>query len=250
MMKKIPAIVSVHDVMPSTFSNVQFLLETKLKQLRPEHILLLVVPGLEWNDAQIAQLKRWQRQGYELAGHGWVHQAKTISTWYHKLHSLLISRTAAEHLSLTESELVSLLKKNIDWFKQHEFELPQYYVPPAWALGRISREALREFPFLGIESTTGIELIQESKRRRLPLVGFEADTPCRAAFLRIWNRYNTYIAKTLRPVRISIHPYDHELLISDQLSFFLDRAETQHWRSVFEDVPAFLELDESHNNTP
>jgi predicted deacetylase len=246
MTKKRPSVISIHDVMPHTLANVERLLATVLADIHPSHIMLLVVPGLPWQPEQIEQLKQLQSKGYELAGHGWTHNVQKIQTIYHRLHSFFISRDAAEHLSKTEQELLAMLEQNLGWFKQHDFKSPKFYVPPAWAMGRISQSTLRELPFSCVETTRGFHDLRTGRRCLLPLVGFEADTRFRAAFLRVWNRLNCWLAKTLRPLRISIHPFDDEYLIRDQMHQLIQEAQTVHWSSVFEsaDSPKF---DRSHN---
>lgn len=243
-----PSVISIHDVMPHTLSRVERLLATALVRVPPAHVLLLVVPGLDWEPEQIESLKRLQNQGYELAGHGWVHKVDGIRTFYHKLHSFFISRDAAEHLSKTEQELISLLEQNIGWFKQHDFKSPKFYVPPAWAMGRIRESTLREFPISCVETTRGFLDLRTGRRRLLPLVGFEADTGFRAGFLRIWNRLNCWPVKALRPLRISIHPFDDDYLIRDQMHQLIEEAQTIHWSAVFK--PTFsAKFDRSHNET-
>jgi predicted deacetylase len=228
-----PAIISVHDVMPSTLGKVVNILETTLSDVPKEHVLLLVVPGLVWSPEQIVQLKALQNRGYELAGHGWHHGVKEIKTVWHRLHSVFLSRRAAEHLSLNVGELEQLLTNNYQWFKTHDFKLPKFYVPPAWAMGCISREALKRLPFYCYEYTTGCFDSGSGEFRVLPLVGFEADTRLRAWFLRIWNRINLQQAKALRPLRISIHPYDLDYRLSGQLRHIVNHCESVHWSSIF-----------------
>ncbi len=228
-----PAIISVHDVMPHTLDRVEQLLVNELQQFDPQCVLLLIVPGLDWSPGQMMRLRAFEAQGYELAGHGWVHCTRQINSVYHRLHSLFLSRTAAEHLSYNENELVQLLNNNYRWFKNHDFKLPKFYVPPAWAMGRICRSSLQCLPFCGYETTSRIIDVRSNQSKRMPLVGFEADTKLRAIFLQCWNRLNFCWSSPLRPLRISIHPYDTDYLIADQLQLMLTQVYAVHWRSLF-----------------
>lgn len=207
------AIVSIHDVMPETIGNVANILE-RLPFIPPAKIALLVVPGLVWTAPQLTQLRQWQADGYELAGHGWLHLTSNITTPYHKLHSRLISRNVAEHLSLSESAVAALVDRNFEWWMAQRFALPTLYVPPAWALGNLSRATMNELPFRFFETNVGLYDSEAYKLTRLPLVGYEADTLVRTAFLRGWNWLNVQISSAERPVRISIHPYDFEYRLS------------------------------------
>lgn len=232
------ALVSIHDVMPETLERVG-----RLLALMPEPVfcgvVLLVVPGRDWQPSAVAQLMRWQRQGLELAGHGWSHRAESIRGWYHRCHSRWVSRHAAEHLSQPRDALCELLERNYRWFSHQGLHPPSLYVPPAWALGALRREDLAACPFSYIETARGLWHLPSGRRRALPLIGFEADTPARAALLRAWNRANGLWAGSARPLRLSIHPYDDELLLSDQLRHWLSRiSEPVNYRALFEPAPA------------
>lgn len=232
-MKSAPAVISIHDVMPSTMQNVSSILDGLLDKVDKNKVLLLIVPGLDWSNEQIQQLKTWQDQGYELSGHGWLHDVRDISTFYHKLHSLFISRRAGEHLSHSESELTELLNKNFNWFEQHGLERPLLYVPPAWALGKVGLESVKQQSYRYFEVTSGIIDFVNSKKYWLPLAGFQADTKLRAVFLRPWNRLNWMVASEQRPIRISIHPHDLEYHLSDQLRTMTGHSKAVSWRSLF-----------------
>lgn len=220
-MKTRPAIVSLHDVMPDTLDEVAWWLNNWLADIAPADLTLLVVPGLDWQPQQLAQLRRWQRQGYELAGHGWRHQVRRISTLYHRLHSTLVSRQAAEHLSLSEAELIELLQRNYQWFTDNDFQSPELYVPPAWALGQLSATARRHLPFHYLETTAGFHDLHAGRFQFLPLAGFEADARWRAPSLRLWNGLNRCFATSQRALRLSIHPHDHRYYLAAALQRWL-----------------------------
>lgn len=218
--------------MPSTLERVEEILTTVLRHKDPSAITLLVVPGLEWQREQLQRLKFLEQQGYELAGHGWQHQATQITGYYHRLHSFLVSRQAAEHLSKPEWQLEQLMINNYQWFIDNDFKPPQLYVPPAWAMGNVSRSTLSRLPFRGYESTRGILHIESQRFTALPLVGFEADNTFRSLFLSLWNRINTAQATPLKPLRISIHPNDLQLSLANQLQELCKAAKAVNWRQV------------------
>ena len=97
------ATVSIHDVMPHTLEGVHALAALIPVNQRPK-TLLLIVPGLEWSAEQINTLKHLRDDGFSFAGHGWQHRTPHIRGIYHRLHSLLISRNAAEHLSYSRDK--------------------------------------------------------------------------------------------------------------------------------------------------
>ncbi len=220
------ALVSIHDVMPETRTRVTELLRTMPETIPPERIVLLVVPGRDWSGADRDWLRSLQQQGYELAGHGWFHQCAPPRTLYHRLHSLLLSRDAAEHLSLDANAIAELIRANRHWFDQQGLEPPELYVPPAWALGSIPSTGLKTLPFRYYETLTGIHDIERDRFRRLPVIGFEADTPARARMLRLINAIQLRLARWWRrPVRVAIHPHDAELYLARDLRACLDAVE-------------------------
>lgn len=230
---QLPAIVSVHDVMPETLAQVENILSDPLSAFDPAHVLLLVVPGRPWQPAQLQRLRQLRAAGYEFAGHGWSHEVMAIRTLYHWWHSLLLSRRAAEHLSQDVATLQDLLLRNAQWFCEQGFGQPALYVPPAWALGELRWSHLRVSPFKAVETLRGIGNIEGGSFKHLPLAGFEADTGWRAWLLGCLNRLAFTRAKPERPVRIAIHPYDFDFYLSQTLREVLQRVETVHWSSVF-----------------
>lgn len=210
------ALVSIHDVMPETLDHVQALIDCLAPAARP-NTLLLVVPGRDWQTHQIEQLRRWQRQGFELVGHGWSHRAPEYRSLYHRLHSAVMSRDAAEHLSRSRQELITLLIQCHQWFERWGLSPPQIYVPPAWALGALRPGDLKASPFRYLESTWGIYCSHTGVYRYLPLVGFEAGSRWQALGLRLWNRINLALARPRRPVRLALHPGDLQLPLAGDL---------------------------------
>ncbi len=227
------AIVSIHDVMPHSIGNVRELL-TKITHLSPESITLLVVPGLNWADSEIQALHEFQDAGYRLAGHGWHHRVRQVKTLYHNFHARLISRMAAEHLSLSTGEIVRIMEDCHAWFGANSLATPDLYVPPAWAMGKIPRSRLKAMPFRYYESTSGIYDSATDRKVRLPLLGFEADTYFRVISLKYWNAVNFAMGNQNRPVRLSIHPRDHKLMLRGSLDHYLSRVGTAlSYRAVF-----------------
>lgn len=215
------ALTSIHDVMPETLERVSHLVG-RLRDNGHRAITLLVVPGRSWSASDIRQLAEWSDDGIELAAHGWHHQARTIRGIRHWLHAILLSRDAAEHLALDADAIDALMRDSAGWFIRQGLPTPTTYVPPAWALGPLPRDRWSTLPFRRIEVTRGVIDVASGRLHPLPLVGFEADTRGRAAFLRRWNRLQVWQARRRnRPLRISIHPHDGELKLADDLAAFI-----------------------------
>jgi len=178
---------------------------------------LLVVPGRDWQAGDLAELRRYCAAGAELAGHGWTHIAGTPRDLKHRLHSWIISRNAAEHLSLTTDEISTLIRRCHGWFAEQDLPRPRLYVPPAWAMGPMSRAALDELPFGCYETISGVYVPAIGRFIPSPMVGFETDTWLRALPVRAWNALNQAWAGQNRPLRVAIHPQDFSLKLADDL---------------------------------
>ena len=220
MKAELKAILSVHDVMPETMDDVAAILH-RLKDLNLGPVTLLVVPGRPWQTEQLETLREWVAQGHLIAGHGRFHytQAKRLK---HRIHAALISRNVAEHLDLNEEDIISLMERCAEWFKTQFLPSPSLYVPPAWALGGVRRNALRKLPYSHIEVLRGFIETTTGQLHKTPLVGYEVDTALRAAFVRPWNKWQIRRAlKTQIPLRIGLHPYDFSLRLSKDIEQLL-----------------------------
>lgn len=233
MTEQVPGIcLSVHDVMPSTLADVAPI----IRMLEASGIApapLLVVPGCAWSTRDIAMLRRWQNAGHELVGHGWTHRAGAIRGFRHRMYSVVLSRGAAEHLALDSGQIAELITRCHAWFEDHDLIAPRRYVPPAWALGSITRTRLRTLPFQTYEVLTGELDARSGRVLHMPLLGFEADTRARARALRAWNRCNRACARLMRaPLRVAIHPKDLSLHLGDELGSLIAELAAGEWRGV------------------
>lgn len=219
------ALISVHDLMPETMPAVRQILK-RLEQHQLAPVTLLVVPGRDWSRGGIDTLRSLERDGYRLAGHGWRHQAERIGGFYHRLHSLFLSRRVAEHLALDEAGIIALINRCHAWFGDHDLTPPTLYVPPAWAMGSLSIPRLREAcPFSLYERFDAVIDSAAERTHPLPLSGYEADNALRAPVLRLWNRWNWRRASNQGlPIRIGIHPRDLELGLAEDLDRDLSRS--------------------------
>jgi len=205
---------SVHDVTPSTLDRAAEIVDL-LVASGAGPLAVLVVPDGQWTDDQIAPLRRWEHDGHMLAAHGWSHHAEPPRGVYHRLHSALLSRDAAEHLGRSRGDVLDIVRRGEAWFGAAGLQPPRLYVPPAWALGALPLAAFDETSFRWVETLSGIYDTRSRRWHRLPLVGFEADTRFRARSLRMLNAANLALGAALRrPVRAGVHPDDLSLLLA------------------------------------
>jgi predicted deacetylase len=211
-------LVSIHDLMPQTMPAVRETIAL-LEQHHISPVTLLVVPGTGWSRTDIDELRALQRAGYRLAGHGWRHRVERIRRPYHRLHSLLISRDVAEHLDLDSDGIIDLIGRCHHWFADHGLEPPALYVPPAWAMGRVSAvQLIEDTPFGLYEDFNGVFDARNGRYHRIPMLGYEADQAIRVPIIRSWNALNRWRGAHNGRLRIGLHPYDFGLRMGAQLA--------------------------------
>lgn len=198
--------VSLHDVCPATLEATEALAHRVEEAGR--RATLLVIPGAEWDGPTIERLRRLHARGHELAGHGWKHQVRRWGGLKHRLHGWLISNQAAEHLGEDTAGCERIIRRCHAWFGEQALPEPRLYVPPAWAMGPVSRDRLRRLPFSYYETLGGIHGAGDGRFTRLALAGFEADRPWRAQALRLSNAINRRRAGSAQRLRIAVHPWD------------------------------------------
>ena len=220
-MKRPAVCLSIHDVMPETLAPVAALIARCRGHGWPPPTLL-VVPGRDWDRAGIAQLQRWQADGHRLAGHGWRHAIDGFGGIKHRLHSALISRRVAEHLSLDAEGILALMGRCHDWFAQQGLTADGLYVPPAWALGAVPLRRLNEQPFSAVETLRGIYSCADGRWRYRGLLGYEAGNRFQKAALQISNAVNRRRAPAAG-LRIGLHPRDAQLPLAGAMDRDLAR---------------------------
>lgn len=213
---RIQSLVTIHDVTQETLEQTTRLLELIFSR-GSGPVILLVVPAGFSDRSAIAELRGLLSQNVQLAGHGYSHRASGRKNLYHKLHSQLISRQAAEHLSRPPEAIETLINSCANWFQQQQLPRPELYVPPAWAMGAISRRRLAQSAFRFFETQGGLLDSQRQQFYRLPLLGYEADTRMRCTLLNRWNRINRRWARATGQVRIAIHPHDLDYHLASEL---------------------------------
>lgn len=217
--------ISIHDVSPKNLDKIIFIINHLNNKHNIKKITLLVIPGLEWNDEQIKIFNEWENnQNIELASHGWIHKSNSIKSIYHYFHSKLISDDCAEHLSLSKSSIIKLMKNSYSWFIDRELTPPTLYVPPAWALGNINKKDLLKVPFNEIETICGVHI--SNKFIFIPLIGFETKNYFRFIIVKISNSINYLLYHIFGLIRIAIHPNDFNLLLKKDIDKYLDKVTT------------------------
>lgn len=215
---------SIHDVSPGSAEWADRMVR-RLTSQGATPLMILIVPAGDWAPEAISLLRRWETDGHRLALHGWDHCAVRPAGTYHRLHSLFLSRDAAEHLNRGGAEMLARIERGRAWFLEDGLSAPTIYVPPAWALGAVKEQELGAMGFRWVETLTGIQSTSSKKHRLLPLVGFEADNQWRRVALQVSNTINLVLARLSgRAVRVAIHPGDDAALLASDLDRWIRRG--------------------------
>ncbi len=217
--------VSIHDVQPETMEATRRMCRTL--PLNPCTTRLLIVPGADWNRQALDSLRQLTDTGFRLSAHGWKHRISQWGSLYHRIHGALFSGRVAEHLKLNPKQIEELLHNSCQWFVDNGFPAPDFYVPPAWAMGQIRKDRLRECPFRYYETLSGIYDAKADIHHKLPLIGYEARRFASGPILRVCNAFGNLWSSLLnKPARIAIHPSDTELPLSNSMVKDLNQVET------------------------
>ena len=84
-------------------------------------------------------------------------------------------------------------------------------MPPAWAMGELTKKDIESLPFNEVEVTSGVFI--NSKFNFIPLLGFETKTYLSFLILKILNKFNYILYMFYGKIRIAIHPDDFNLLL-------------------------------------
>lgn len=242
-------IYSIHDIMPETFGNVQKQIQL-FREANITNVGLLIVPNKDWSEEHFEEFRNWHNEGFQLVGHGWNHEVFGKKDFYHKLHSLLLSRNVAEHLSKSTDEVIDLIRSCYNWFEDNKLPIPKLYVPPAWAFGKVTTKHFDHLPFQMYENVIGVYDRNSQSYHTFPLIGFEADTRFRMLCLYFSNSFNKTLQSIIKkPLRVSLHPNDLEYYLGYQIHRILKQQtiplsyEQAVQKTAFEDSKVLKQED-------
>lgn len=163
--------------------------------------------------------------GHELALHGYTHRTPRLRSPLHRLHQTVLSRLAAENLGITREEILDRMTRGLSWFAEHDFEIPRLYIPPAWALGSVSRHDVASTGIMLVERLLGFTHVPSGGTSHWPLYGYEADTFPRMIGLHLWNGATGAAAAAVGRVRVVVHPADTRLRLCGAVEAMLQTSD-------------------------
>lgn len=211
-------IVAVHDVAPSTLSEVRWLL-SRLDDAGVATRVLKVIPAEHRAAASdTADMERMIRDeataGSEIVLHGWTHRAEGPyrGSLADRLRARLSAGGAAEILALEPLEMRRRLDAGRGWLERLDLA-PGGFCPPAWLAVPGLAAAARAAGFRYVVTLRGLRDLRPGPGARtridLPATGYMGAGPTQEALLRVGGALLFRpLARLLRApaTRIYLHP--------------------------------------------
>ncbi|MBC6467908.1 DUF2334 domain-containing protein [Actinomadura alba] len=211
--KGFPFVVSVHDVAPATSVETASWLRDLERLAVPA--TLLVIPGPFGNAVPLAEdpgmvrfLHESARQGHEPALHGFRHGPGTGGARWRRGMGRMVSRTATEFWSLTETEARDLLRAGLESLAEVDIGVVGF-TPPGWLASPGTRRALVDVGFRYWTSHLAVHDLTGASSRRMPVLSHRPDGgAAERAGARLMTTAARAFARSRVPFRIALHPAD------------------------------------------
>jgi len=236
------AIISIHDVAPSTFERSRdWVRRVEAHGFRAS---LLVVPGpwgsdgLEHDPELVAWLHEVAVRGHELSLHGWEHRGvsglaasggRDASTGgrLRSAYGRMIARGCGEFHDLDRLEALRRLRLGLGVMARCGID-PVGFTPPGWLSSPESRAAMVELGFAYTTSQWTVFDLLEGREVRIPAVSQRPGSSLSGAGAVMNERVMRHRLRRRQPVRIALHPDDlhHRHLVdaTERMLLGLQRA--------------------------
>jgi predicted deacetylase len=222
-----PVHVSIHDVSPSTKTEVELALEACARiGCKPA---LLVVPNfhgespLESDAAFCARLRELQADGHEIYLHGFFHQSRATNRtgasdarWL--FAQKVVSGGEAEFSDVTKDEACARLDDGERVLREAGLKIDGF-IAPAWSFPTWLLPMLAERGYAFTEDHLKIYDPKSRRSRPSVVLNYASRSPSRMFSTVAYCRVAKY-ARAVMPARIAIHPGDY--------GFSLLRHEIEH----------------------
>ncbi|SNT06970.1 hypothetical protein SAMN06265795_11311 [Noviherbaspirillum humi] len=203
--------LSIHDVSARTMAECQVLLQA-VRSVADIPLTLLVVPryhGCESNLGFERWLDQLQRQGHELALHGYTHQDQgpAPADWRGRFLRQLYTEREGEFAAIDAAQARHLLQLGLSWFRERDWPV-RGFVAPAWLLGQGAWEALRESSFEYTTTMRRFHLLPGGPSLSAPSLVYTARNGIGRGVSRCLNSMMLPLLAARPLTRFSLHPRD------------------------------------------
>ncbi len=202
--------VVVHDVADATLGACDRLLGG-IAAVAPLPLTFLAVPRYH-HDAPSPALEQWltarNRQGDELALHGWTHRDDGAARGtLDRLRRTRYTRGEGEFWALDHEAAALRMRDGIAWFQRNGWPL-HGFVAPAWLLGAGGWAALRAAPFEYTSTLRHIHLLPDGPRITSQSLVYSTSSAWRRASSVAWAALVATSLRTNPVLRLELHPRD------------------------------------------
>lgn len=207
-------VVSIHDVSPHTWDEVQ-VMRDDLAKWGVTSVSHLVVPdhhhrGCVIDYPEFCDWLRMEREtGHEIVAHGYYHERPQSPTdgWIARWITSTYTAGEGEYFDLSEEEAMEGAKKGNEMFREIGL-FPSGFIAPAWLLGE---DAERGVQRVGYTYTTRLASVDDWRggiRYPSQSLVYSVRAKWRRAMSLAWNE-SLSIALKLNPlIRLGLHPPD------------------------------------------
>ena len=206
-------IVSVHDVAPSTESDVRWLL-ARLDEAGIGRRVLKVIPhedgrsDLRHHPDLVALLRDEVARGSEVVVHGWTHR-EVGPLWGAPpdiARGRLFGGGRAELLSVGQSEVATRVRAGVEMLIGLGLA-PIGYCPPAWLARSDLVDAARAARLAYVVWLTSVEDLRTGRKRVVPQTGYLGVGGAHEAMAQVGGLISATVARQFDvPLRIGLHP--------------------------------------------
>ncbi|MFN2508486.1 MAG: DUF2334 domain-containing protein [Chthoniobacterales bacterium] len=240
--RKLPLIVSLHDVAPSTRATSEKIIAA-LARHAVDVCSLLVVPDYHQTRATVEDRScvRWLREleaaGHEIVIHGYFHQRdrRQGESLREQILTRQYTKDEGEFYDLPYDEALQRITRARDEFKAAGLK-PRGFIAPAWLLGPHAEQAARDAEMeYTTRLTTVLDLRSGAAVHARSLV-YSVRSEWRRVASLAWNRTLSRLQSHAPLIRLGIHPpdFEHPALWS-QITQLLDRLVEQRTPTTYRD---------------
>jgi len=229
-------LLSLHDFHPGSRKQIGEQLEFCLKRC-PGHASILVVPEyhhgreIEACAESLRSLEKWQKEGHDLAVHGYFHDRKGLpeDAWF---WTRLYTQQEAEFFRMDPAEAELRIDRALAIWRRQGWAA-KGFVAPGWLQEPSTEAILRRRGVAYTCRLTEVVHLADGQRDRAWAGTYSLRSPWRRVLARRWQPLWKAVWGGRRLVRLSLHPVDLETgFVREQVGSLLEELSARGYRSV------------------
>ena len=229
-------LLSLHDFHPGSRRQIREQLAFCLQRC-PGRASILVIPEyhhgvpVESCAETLRDLEGWQRQGHDLAVHGYFHDRKGLpdDSWF---WTRIYTKAEAEFFRLDPAEAESRIDRALAIWRRQGWAATGF-VAPGWLLGEDTEAILRKKGFAYTCRLTEVVHLADGQKDRAWAGTYSLRSAWRRSLARCWQPIWKAIFGGRRLIRLSLHPADLEVaFVREQVGSLLAELSARGYRSV------------------